>query len=202
MIHRMDPPEDPDRRAPPRNWRPMVAREGEGAVPAEGWAFEPRWTGLRVLVINTPGMTTLIDSEGRDVSTLFPEVRRLSRALGSTEVVLDGVVTGEPSSLARRLEHPSDSVIRRLARDHPVCLRAFDLLWRDGYPRIDAPWHERREELEGLGLAGPAWQVPDLLPTPATPGKAPDAVAKRREARYRPGTVTEDWVVVRASRGG
>jgi bifunctional non-homologous end joining protein LigD len=163
--------------------------------------FEQLWRGVRVLVTNTPGQTLLFDADGRDVSAAFPEVRRLSRALGSTEVILDGVVTGEPSSLARRLELPGDSVVRRLARDHPVCLRAFDLLWRDGHPRIDRPWHERRDELVALGLDGPAWQVPPLLDRRRARAD-PGFVAKRRESRYRAGQLTEDWVVVRASDGG
>ena len=82
-------------------------------------------------------------------------------------------------------------LLGRLARDHPVRLMAFDLLWRDGYPRVEAPWHERRAELEGLGLDGPAWEVPGLR------AGGQDLVVKRRGSRYRPGAVTEDWVVVR-----
>jgi bifunctional non-homologous end joining protein LigD len=213
MIHRVDPPEDPARRTPPRDWRPMEA--SGGPVPAgEGYAFEVAWTGVRVLVLNTPGETVLLDGRGRNVSKGFPEVRRLSRALGSTEVILDGVVVehrdgvplDEPSALARRVDGPSDSVVRRLARDHPVRLVAFDLLWRDGHPRIDRPWHERRDELEALALDGPAWQVPrvhegdgaDLLAALRARGGGA-LVAKRRSSPYRPGAVTGDWVITRAT---
>jgi bifunctional non-homologous end joining protein LigD len=177
----------------------MVGTEGPRPS-GRALVFEQRWSGARVLVVNTPGLTVVTDAGGRDVSAAFPEVRRLSRALGSTEVILDGVVTGEPASLARRLELPGDSVIRRLARDHPVALKAFDLLWRDGHPRVDRPWHERRDELESLDLDGPAWQVPPLLDRRRV---RPDAaiVVKRRESRYRPGEVSDQWVVVRAGDG-
>jgi bifunctional non-homologous end joining protein LigD len=212
MIHRMDPPLDPDRREPPTDWRPTGVVEGP--LPAgDDHAFELWWPGLRVLVVNMPGDTVLLDGDGTNISKGFTELRRLARALGSTEVVLDGVVVEvrdglpvpEPVGLAKRAAGVSDSVRRRLARDHPVRLLAVDLLWRDGYPRIDRPWHERRAELEELALHHDAWQVPgvhegdgtELLAAVGERG-GKGLVAKRRDVPYRPGVTTGDWVAVRA----
>ena len=125
MIHRMDPPADPDHRPPPRDLRPMTATPGK--LPSgKGWAFEVEWPGRRSLLINEPGLTLIDDASGADVSAGFPEVRRIGRALGATEVVLDGVITaGRPrldrSSTGREVgQHGapagsgSSGVVRRL----------------------------------------------------------------------------------------
>src|SRR5215207_4870947 len=47
MIHRMDPPEDPDREPMPQRVEPMLT--STGSLPREdaGWAFEIKWDGVR-----------------------------------------------------------------------------------------------------------------------------------------------------------
>src|SRR5436305_2989767 len=72
MIHRMDPPEDVAWQTPPRDLLPMVATPGPRPK-GKAWAFEVRWTGVRVLLANEPGLTTIVH-DGEDVSTAFPEV--------------------------------------------------------------------------------------------------------------------------------
>ena len=203
MIHRMDPPEDPDRALPPKDLRPMTATPGR--LPrGRGWAFEVEWTGRRALVVNEPGLTTISDSGGNDVSTAFPEVRRIGRALGATEVVLDGVITAsDEESIARRIAAKSDSTVRRLARDHPASYVVFDLLWCDGRAVSGEPWTQRRELLDGLGLAGEAWSVPaahvgdGAALREAAQGQGVEAlIAKRTKSIYRPGQQSKDWLRV------
>jgi bifunctional non-homologous end joining protein LigD len=207
MIHRMDPPENPDHQAPPRDWRPM--RATEGALPkGKAWAFEPRWSGRRAFVINEPGLTEIRDADGDDISAAFPEVRRIGRSIGAAEVVLDGVLTiaaGEPA-LERRLAAKSDSTLRRLARDQPAVFVAFDLLWCNGDDICAEPWQQRRARLDAFGLDGPAWKTPPahlgdgaaLLDAAAQQGVSA-LVAKRVRSRYAPGAVSEDWREVRSN---
>src|ERR687892_193658 len=117
MIHRMDPPEDPTRRHPPERFSLMEAEPGP--PPSGG------------------GVVDLVTVGGERIDDHFPEVRPIGRALGATEVVLDGVLAapdGGDAYLRRRLEARSDSSRRRLARDQPVAFVAFDLLW------LDAPY--------------------------------------------------------------
>src|SRR5262249_31626911 len=49
MIHRMDPPEDPERASPPSNLKPMLATLTKEAPRDDGWAFELKWDGIRAL---------------------------------------------------------------------------------------------------------------------------------------------------------
>ena len=47
MIHRMDPPQDPEREPLPPGLRPMVPVEGDLPGDEDAWGFEVRWDGLR-----------------------------------------------------------------------------------------------------------------------------------------------------------
>jgi bifunctional non-homologous end joining protein LigD len=202
MIHRMDPPEDPEHQSPPRDLTPMTATAG--ALPTgKSWAFEVEWTGRRALVVNEAGLTLITDASGADISNGFPEIRRIGRALGAAEVVLDGVITAaEPVSIDRRLAAKSDSTVRRLARDVPASFIAFDLLW-SGDSLAGEPWKTRRARLDELLLAADAWSVPPahigdgaaLLEAARAQGVAA-LIAKQTTSRYLPGETSKEWIRV------
>jgi bifunctional non-homologous end joining protein LigD len=202
MIHRMDPPEDPTWQRPPRDLQPMRATAGGTLPKGKGWAYELKWSGVRVLVVNEPGLTTINDAIGADVSRAFPEIRRIGRALGAEEVILDGVIMCDAGaeSLQRRLAAKSDSTIRRIARDQPALFVAFDVIWQEGRARWDEPWTARRERLEGLDLEGDHWQVPaahigdgtEFLDA-ARKAEVDGVVAKKTRSIYTPGTESADW---------
>lgn len=181
-------------------------RASEGPLPkSKGWAFEMAWCGLRTLLVNEPGLVTMTDAQARDVTAAFPDVRRIGRALGAEEVILDGVVTTASGgdSVRRRLAAKSDSTVRKIAKDQPAVFVAFDLLWQNGHECCDEPWTDRRDRLEGLELDGDHWRVPtahvgdgaDL----ADAGRAQGVgalIAKRTTARYEPGVTSPNWVEV------
>jgi bifunctional non-homologous end joining protein LigD len=208
MIHRMDPPADPTRQPVPEDWRPMVAHPGSLPAPDEDdqWAYEILWRGARVLVTSTGGRAQVRTVSGADVGGRLPEVRAIGGALGTTEIILDGVVTADDlPALDRRVTgaQPSASVIRRLSRTHPARLMLFDLLWLEGHPTTDLPYTDRRRLLADLELSDHTWSVPSyhvgdgpaLLETARAQG-LPGVVAKRVDSLYRPGQVAPDWRVV------
>jgi bifunctional non-homologous end joining protein LigD len=205
MIHRMDPPVDATWEAPPRDLRPMQPSAGTALPTSKGWAFELKWSGLRAMVANEPGLTTISDHEGADVSRAFPELRRIGRALGAAEVVLDGVIMGNAGhdALERRIAAKSDSTIRRIARDQPALYVAFDIVWHDGRACWDEAWTDRRARLDALRLADDHWQVPaahvgdgaELMDAARARG-VDGLVAKRTRSRYQPGAVSDDWRVI------
>ncbi len=210
MIHRMDPPADPTRQPLPSGWRPMQA--GTGDLPAtaddEAWAYEILWQGARILVTSAGGRAQLVMANGEEIGARFPEVRAIGGALGTTEVILDGVVTAtDERAIERRLTgaRPSASVVRRLSQSHPARLMLFDVLWLEGHPTIELPYAQRRQLLADLALHDPAWSVPShhigdgaaLLETAAAQ-RLPGVVAKRVDGLYRPGERSDDWRVVRS----
>ncbi|HET6953898.1 MAG TPA: DNA polymerase ligase N-terminal domain-containing protein [Acidimicrobiales bacterium] len=206
MIHRMDPPADPERRHPPGSFAlidPVPGPPPDG----DGWALETRWHGARAVLVSSGGVVEVGSRDGWDMTAHLPELRPLGRRLGYTEVVLDGIVTapaGGAARLGRRLQAASDSARRRLSRDEPVTYVAVDLLWLDGHPVTDRPWHERRERLEDLRLDGPAWTTPaaytgpprPMLEAAAADGTVDGLVAKRVDAPYDPDLDPPPWRLV------
>jgi bifunctional non-homologous end joining protein LigD len=210
MIHRMDPPEDPEREPMPQHVKPMLARSGNLPGDDARWAYEIKWDGVRAIGYAQGGRLRLESRNLRDITPRYPELRELGRALGSREVVLDGEVVafedGRPSfqRLQRRMHLASESAVRRLAQSEPVAYVIFDLLYLDGRSLMELPYDERRARLVDMELAGPTWQVPahhlgdgaGLLDASRAQGLE-GIVAKRRDSPYTPGRRSPGWVKVK-----
>ncbi len=213
MIHRMDPPEDPDRQPFPTGLEPMLATPGPLPDEDAAFGFEVLWDGVRALAYSEGGRARFQGEGEDDVSARYPELRGLGPALGVTQVVLDGeiVAPGDDASPdRRRLEArqeaaASEASVRRAAARAPVAYMAYDLLFVDGHPTLELPYAERRRLLDGLELAGPAWKVPTshvgdgaaLLELGRGRGLA-GVVAKRLQSPYQPGLRSPDWIEVRS----
>src|SRR5919202_697564 len=184
MIHRMDPPADPDREPMPERIEPMLARTGE-LPPDDGrWAYEIKWDGVRAIGYVDGGRLRLASRNGRDITPRYPELRELGRALTGRQAVLDGEVVafdadGRPSfqRLQGRMHLTSEHAVRRLSQSEPVAYIIFDLLWLDGRSLMPLPYAERRERLLALGLEG--------------------IVGKRLDCPYAAGRRSTGWVKVK-----
>jgi bifunctional non-homologous end joining protein LigD len=212
-MHRMDPPQDPDREPfPDKGLRPMLAKRGTLPEDDAHYGFEIAWGGRRVLIYGEGGRIEIDDADGDNVSDRYPELSQLGRALGSREAVLDGELVAldkneqpGPGAPPDRADIQSDSALRRAARDHPVAVMLFDVLYCEGRTTTGLPYAERRERLEGLKLAGPTWQTPAyhrgdgaaLLQAARAQG-LPGVVAKRLDSRYAAGKRSADWILVPA----
>ncbi|WP_344590985.1 hypothetical protein [Actinomadura vinacea] len=180
MIHRMDPPADPDAEPIPDAVRPMLP-ERHARLPRDraGYAFEFAWGGRRLAAYVEGGRARFTGGDGRAVGGPAGLGSRLGAALGARPAVLDGElaeVEGQETYLL------------------------FDLLYLDGRSLLDEPYRRRRELLDGLGLDGPRRHT-----SPWYPGEA-EAVreaaraqglsgilAKRLDSPYEPGTRSSAW---------
>jgi bifunctional non-homologous end joining protein LigD len=211
MIHRMDPPSDPEREPMPTRVTPMLA--GAGALPgdADGWSHEIKWDGVRALAYLQPGRIRLESRNLNEITDAYPEVRGILGDLGMHEALLDGEIVafgedGRPSfeRLQKRMHVTSPSAVRRLRASTPVVYAIFDLLYLDGHSLMGLTYDERRARLGALSLSGPAWRVPaahsgsgrELLEATAAQGLE-GIVAKRRDSRYEPGRRTGAWVKIK-----
>ena len=77
MIHRMDPPEDPDREPMPERIEPMLAQPGDAARAATSWAYEIKWDGVRAIGYAEGGRLRLASRNGNDITPRYPELREL-----------------------------------------------------------------------------------------------------------------------------
>ncbi len=210
MIHRMDPPSEA--RDPfPESVVPMLARLSKLPTGDTGWAVEVKLDGVRAIAYCRPGRLELQSRNLRDITAQYPEVRRLSRQLGTHDAVLDGELVafddeGRPSfeRLQQRIHQTADSVVRRRMKSHPVTYVIFDLLYIDGQDLMGEPYRRRRELLEELQLSGPSWQTPrhstghakELLEASREHGLE-GVVLKRLDSRYSPGKRTGAWLKVK-----
>jgi bifunctional non-homologous end joining protein LigD len=211
MIHRMDPPEDPEREPMPEHVKPMLARAGDLPADDARWAYEIKWDGVRAITYVEGGRVRLESRNLNDITPRYPELRELGRALGAREAVLDGEVVafdedGRPSfqRLQGRMHLTSEPGVRRLAEREPVTYVIFDLLHLEGHSLMELPYTERRERLLGLGLDGPTWQTPvhhvgdgaALLEASRTSGLE-GIIAKRLDCPYTPGRRSAGWIKVK-----
>ncbi|MDX6692290.1 MAG: bifunctional non-ous end joining protein LigD [Solirubrobacteraceae bacterium] len=214
MIHRMDPPEDPDREPMPERVKPMLAKAGSLPAGDDRWAYEIKWDGVRAIAYSEPGRIRFESRNLNDITNSYPELKPLNRALSSHRAVLDGeIVAFETGShpprpsfgrLQSRMHVGSESTARRLAKQTPVAYIVFDLLWLNGHSLMDLPYDERRARLKALELDGPAWQTPDHV---TGNGKAvleasrasglEGVVAKRRDSPYEPGRRSACWIKIK-----
>ena len=215
MIHRMDPPTDPDRVPMPDRIVPMAARATTELPPNQRrWSFEVKWDGVRAIAYVQPGRLRLESRNLNEITDAYPEVRGLVGALGMHEAVFDGEIvafddSGRPSfeRLQRRMHVTAPNAVRRLMGSTPVVYAIFDLLYLDGHSLCDLPYAERRARLESLELAGPAWRVPAthphdgerLLEATATQSLE-GVVAKRLDSRYEPGRRSGAWLKIKNTR--
>jgi bifunctional non-homologous end joining protein LigD len=210
MIHRMDPPEDPDREPMPESLQPMLAKAGP--LPAgDEWAYEIKWDGVRAIGYVEGGRLRLESRNAKNITPRYPELRPLGRALGTHEAILDGEIVafgedGRPSfeRLQGRMHLTSESQVRRLSQSQPVAYVIFDLLHLDGRSLLALPYSERRERLAALELGGPTWQVPayhqgdgQALLEASRAQRLEGIVAKRLDCPYSPGRRSSGWVKVK-----
>jgi bifunctional non-homologous end joining protein LigD len=207
LLHRMTPVETA-REPMPLDVEPMTAVSSRTFPSDEAeWGFEISWSGVRTIAYGEVGRLTLMADGEREVTRQFPELAPLVRALGSHRAVLDGVIvafdeSGRPTRepVERRIAADTDSLVRRLRRDAPVTYVLFDALYADRRNLVEAPYEERRAELDALRLSGPNWQVPAYQPSDglalleASREQGLDGiVAKRLASPYRPGQRSRDW---------
>jgi bifunctional non-homologous end joining protein LigD len=211
MIHRMDPPEDPDTEPMPEHVVPMMARLADLPKRDEDYGFEVKWDGVRAIAYCEAGRVRLESRTLRDVTRQYPEIGKLGRALGSRRAVLDGEIValdeqGKPDfqRLQPRMHVVSESTIRRRVSDTPVVYMIFDVLWLEGDTTMDLPYTERRARLEALKLEGDYWRTPSYHANDgAAMLRASDeqglegVVAKRLDSRYEPGSRSGAWLKIK-----
>ncbi len=194
----------------------MKAVSGELPTDEQGWTFEVKWDGMRVLAYAEPSGPTpmkLITTNGKDATASFPELWPMADALGGRAAILDGEVVAfaAPTSahaiprpdfgrLQQRMHVTNVADARRRAATVPVSFMAFDLLHLDDTSLLTVPYRDRRRLLRELLPDGPAWSVPadwsgtgaDLLALARTNGLE-GVLAKRADSSYQPGKRSPTW---------
>jgi bifunctional non-homologous end joining protein LigD len=171
----------------------MLARSGR--LPTRGaWAYEVKWDGFRAIV-STEGPLRVRSRRGWNMA---PELDFLA------ELPVRAVLDGELVAFGADGKPDFPSVCERMLHRHaeiPITFLMFDVLSVEGRDVRRQPYSERRHILEGLGLSGRQWWVPDAfedgnaLWDAACEHELEGVIAKRLDEPYRPGE--RRWVKVK-----
>lgn len=205
----------PERPLDPAAWRPMLAESADRPFTRDGWVFEPKLDGYRILAALEGGVPRLVTRSGRDATQTFPEVARAVQGLPFDRVLLDGEVVavddaGRPSfqHLQQRAKFLRPADIRRAAVTLPVTYYAFDLLGFGPYDLRPLPLTTRKELLRRvLPPVGPILYLEhfaregERLFGETTKLGLEGIVAKRADAAYVEGR-SAAWQKIRVDRTG
>jgi ATP-dependent DNA ligase len=141
----------------PLDTPPMEARSAEELPTDDGWQYEPKWDGFRVLAFKVDDAVDLRAKSGKPLGRYFPEVVALLRDLSASRFVVDSELVIELSgrlsfdALQMRL-HPAESRVRKLSAATPARLVLFDMLVAtNGKALTGVPLSRRRTLLEAFG---------------------------------------------------
>ncbi len=193
----------------------MHAESTAAAFSRDGWVFELKYDGYRLLGERRGREARLLSRNGNDLTRTFPEVARALGGLPYGGLVLDGevVVTGESGLPSFRLIQKRGRLARerdvaRAAAASPATYFAFDLLSFEGLDLRPLPLLDRKDILRAvLPSVGPIRYSEHV----AREGDAVFArvaemglegiVGKRADSPYSGGR-SRSWVKVRVMRAG
>lgn len=114
-------------RVDPRKVEAMHAEPRDTAFTREGWLFELKLDGYRLIASKSKGEALLLTRNGNDYTEVFPEIARAVKALPVDDCIIDGEVVvcdakGMPSfsMLQRRGALSSPIEIKRAAVELPA----------------------------------------------------------------------------------
>jgi ATP-dependent DNA ligase len=175
---------------------PQLALSRKELPIGEQYRYEIKLDGFRCLAFVDGGESFLQSRNGRPLSRYFPELVLPDGryALDGEIVVRDAEGHEDFDALGQRI-HPAVSRIERLAGETPAVFVAFDLLAREDEVLIERSYEQRRAALEQLLSEQRFAQAPvELMEVTEDPERAGEwlqraegAIAKERDAPYRPG---------------
>ncbi len=202
-------------RIDPRSVDVMLAEPSDTPFTRDGWLFELKLDGYRILASKSNDDVLLLTRNGNDYTGVFPEVARAIKALPYKECIIDGEVIvhdaqGKPSfsRLQKRGRLTSAMEIKRAAVELPAMFYAFDLIAFEDFDLRPLPLIERKELLmSALPKLGPVHALDHIeregekfLEQVAALGLE-GIIAKRADSKYRAGR-SDAWIKIKAESTG
>jgi bifunctional non-homologous end joining protein LigD len=188
----------------------MLATLAEKPFSRDGWLFEIKYDGVRVLAARRGDSVELRGRSGQMVTGRYPEVTAALRALPIDRFLIDGEIValgpdGKPSfqRLQSRMGLTNPRDIERAALQVPVVGVFFDCLALDGHDLRSLPLRARKECLERLLPALGQIRYGDHVATQgeaffeaASEARLEGIVAKKASSVYQGGR-SREWVKIK-----
>jgi len=171
---------------------PMKAVSSEEVPTDDGWEFEIKWDGNRVIAFVDDGRVRLQSSNKLDATARWPELAGLADGVNAHDAILDGEVVA--------LDDAGKPSFSRLQQgEGPATYFVFDVLQVDGRDITALAYDDRRALLEQLVEPGPNWLVSSryedgqVLMDAAKQRGLEGIVAKRSDSPYEVGRRSAAW---------
>ncbi|MCA9581048.1 MAG: DNA ligase D, partial [Myxococcales bacterium] len=193
---------------------PMLCSTDDLDPSAEGWLYELKLDGVRIVARKSRDGVTLRYRNGRNATASYPEIVRAVRSLAAKECVVDGEIIaigpqGRPDfhRLGPRIHAARPSDVTRVMGEVPVQYVVFDLLSIGDRDATGLPIEDRKALLKTLA---PGKGILRTLDHMEGQGRAlfefcersglEGIVAKRLGSTYRPGPARSgDWQKIKCS---
>jgi bifunctional non-homologous end joining protein LigD len=200
-------------RVDPNAIEAMHCEPHDAAFTRDGWVFELKLDGYRLIAGKSNGEALLLTRNGNDYTSVFPEIARAVKALPFDECIIDGEVVcldanGVPSfsRLQQRGRLSSSMEIGSAAVKLPATFYAFDLIAFDEFDLRPMPLLSRKELLAQVVPKLGALRYLDHIETEGdafleqvTAMGLEGIVAKKSDAPYRKGRSSQ-WLKIKAER--
>ena len=184
---------------------PMKALLVRNPPPRDGWTFEIKWDGYRVIAVKSGGKVRLFSRRHRDITVDFKTVAGAVERLPAKSVVIDGEVVALDDK-----GRPSFQLLQNFRQDHAarglhLVYYVFDLLNLENRDLKKLTLEQRRELLQAMvgeadepirlsrGLDGD----PEDLVEQARANSIEGIIAKRRQSVYEPDRRSGSWLKVK-----
>ena len=211
IRHRLEELGAPNGRVDAATTGAMLATAEERPFTREGWVFEIKYDGYRLIVGKEGDDVRLWSRAGNDLTGTFPEVARAVGQLPYDHLVMDGEVVvhdaaGIPSfsRLQRRGRLTKKSAVAQAAVELPATLYLFDLLGFEEHDVRPLPLVERKQLLQRvLPSTGPLrysdhiHEQGEAMFSNVEKMRLEGIVAKKADGPYR-GVRSKEWLKIRA----
>ena len=180
----------------PANVKPMLCTLISEPFTKEGWIYEVKWDGYRIMAFKKGGEVTLRSRSGLDYSDRYTVVHNALKKIKG-DFVIDGEIVAFDEHGQVRFD-----LVQKANPDAPIAYYVFDILWKDGNNLMRLPLNERKEILRSLvpgnGLVKFSESFPDGLALfdQAQKLELEGVVAKKSDCTYQPGNRGKDWLKI------
>jgi bifunctional non-homologous end joining protein LigD len=194
----------------PKTLSPMLAESTDAPFHRDGWMWEPKLDGYRVLAFIDEHGVRLRSRRGLELAPQFPKLCAELAEQAVHGMILDGEIVafdaaGKPSfgALQERAQLKGAREIAAADQTRPVVFYTFDLLHFAGVDVRRSPYTDRRRYLAQCLLPSPLVQLVHVaedgvaLNAAAVASGFEGVVGKRKESPYEAGKRSASWLKVK-----
>ncbi|MEE8168127.1 MAG: ATP-dependent DNA ligase [Candidatus Hydrothermarchaeales archaeon] len=181
-------------------------------------AIEGKYDGLRCQVHKNDSEIEIFSRNLERMTHMFPEIVEAAKNIKARSAIFEGEalayneVTGELLPFQVTVQRKRKHGIEEAAKEHPLKLFAFDLLYLDGMDYTEKPYIERRKKLDDI-ISDEVIVLSDFIITDdykkvreyfeeELEKGLEGIIAKRLDAPYSAGARNFDWIKLKRSYRG